>query len=135
MICEKEDNQLNILQVKGIYILKGMPLFKSRKKLHNKTIKNILSNINFSREELLGDNYVLVFKQTTEIIVKAMSPAVNDPGTAINGIDYLTDLFATRMQKKDNSMVSKNGEVYVDHHPFSGIDVQRNGFNKDLLQT
>jgi uncharacterized membrane protein len=54
---------------------------------------------------LVEDNYVLAFKQITEIAVKAMSPGINDPGTAINAIDYLTDLFALRMQKKDNGII------------------------------
>jgi uncharacterized membrane protein len=42
-----------------------------------------------------------------------MSPAVNDPGTALNGIDYLTELFAIRMQKGDREVVSDKGEAYI----------------------
>ena len=32
-----------------------------------------------------------------------MSPGINDPGTAINAIDYLTELFLLRLQKRDAS--------------------------------
>lgn len=112
-ICKKEKIQLRIIPVKGDFVLKGLPMFKSSKKLKKDTIKRILSNFNYSKEELIADNYILGFKQITEIIVKAMSPAVNDPGTAINGIDYLSELFALRMQRHDTEIISEEGTAYL----------------------
>lgn len=103
--CCEHDNQLHILPAKGMFILNGIPAFRSKKKLDEEQIKDILQNFNFSRGELVSDNYTLSFKQITEVIVKAMSPGINDPGTAINGIDYLTELFALRMQKRDTSYI------------------------------
>lgn len=112
-ICEKHENQLEILPVKGIFVLKGIPVFKSKKELDEDSVKEILSNFNFTRGELVTQNYALAFKQITEIIVKAMSPGINDPGTAMNGIDYLTELFALRMQKRDDSSISRDGKLYI----------------------
>ena len=34
------------------------------------------------------------------MIDKAMSPGINDPGTALNGIDYLTELFPVANDEK-----------------------------------
>jgi uncharacterized membrane protein len=62
-ICKKENTQLRVLPIKGIFVLKGMPLFMSSKELDGKTVKKILSNFNFSKEELVADNYTLAFKQ------------------------------------------------------------------------
>ncbi|GAA4646629.1 hypothetical protein GCM10023115_45910 [Pontixanthobacter gangjinensis] len=112
-ICESEDIKLHILPVKGIFVLSGIPLFRCNKDLDEDKVKKILSNFNFSREELVADNYTLAFKQITEIIVKAMSPGINDPGTAINGIDYLTELLALRMKKKDQSMILRDEVAYI----------------------
>jgi len=42
-----------------------------------------------------------------------MSPGINDPGTAINGIDYLTQLFALRLNKKDISIISHENKAYI----------------------
>ncbi|WP_300438772.1 DUF2254 domain-containing protein [Christiangramia sp.] len=112
-ICKKEETMFHILPVKGIFVLNGIPLFKSKKKLEEDTVKRILSNFNFAREELVEDNYILAFKQITEIILKAMSPGINDPGTAINGIDYLTELFAVRMRKKDTNIISRDDALFV----------------------
>ena len=86
-------------------MLKNSIFLKSEKQLDEKVVNSIISNISFARGELVEDNYILAFKQITEIAVKAMSPGINDPGTAINAVDYLTDLFALRMQKNDNGII------------------------------
>jgi len=112
-ICVKKDIKLRILPVKGLFILNGTPLFKSNKKLEDETVKEIIAGLDFSRSELVKDNYVLAFKQITEIIIKAMSPGINDPGTAINGIDYLTQLFALRLNKKDISIISHENKACI----------------------
>lgn len=101
-ICKEQDLKIYITVPQGLYVLKNTCFIKSDKKLEKKTLDDIYSNISFSRGELISDNYILAFKQITEIAVKAMSPGVNDPGTAINAIDYLTELFALRMQKRDH---------------------------------
>ena len=111
--CIENDNQLHILPAKGMFILTNVPVFRSKNKLDDDTVNNILANFNFSRGELVTDNYTLAFKQITEVIVKAMSPGVNDPGTALNGIDYLTELFALRMKKRDTSYVVKNKKAII----------------------
>jgi uncharacterized membrane protein len=104
-ICEDEETKIYITIPKGLFVLKNSIFLKSEKQLNEKVVDSIISNISFARGELVEDNYILAFKQITEIAVKAMSPGINDPGTAINAVDYLTDLFALRMQKKDNGII------------------------------
>ncbi|RKS53482.1 putative membrane protein [Gillisia mitskevichiae] len=111
--CIENDTQLHIIPFKGSFILNGIPLFRSRNELNKDQVTQILSNISFAREELVEDNYILGFKQLTEVIVKAMSPGINDPGTAINAIDYLTELFALRMQKKDINVIRRDEAAFL----------------------
>jgi uncharacterized membrane protein len=99
--CKKNDTKLIITTPKGLFLLKNTIFLKSEKKLSEEQLEDFFSNINFSKSELVSDNYSLAFKQLTEIAVKAMSPGINDPGTAINVIDYMTDLLTLRMKKKD----------------------------------
>lgn len=106
--CKENDNRLHILPVKGIFVLNNIPAFKSKNELTDEEADEIRANFNFSRGELIADNYALAFKQITEIIVKAMSPGINDPGTALNAIDYLTELFALRMRKRDETIITKD---------------------------
>ncbi len=112
-ISKEKNTQLHILPVKGIFVLNGNPILKSKKELNEETLNLVLGNFNFAREELIEDNYILGFKQITEIIVKAMSPGINDPGTAINAIDYLTELLALRMQKKDVNVIRREEIPYL----------------------
>ena len=107
-ICEKHDTKIYIIIPKGLFILSKAVFLKSEKKLEKDVVDSIFANISFARGELVDDNYILAFKQITEIAVKAMSPGINDPGTAINAIDYLTELFSLRMEKSDESIFSKD---------------------------
>lgn len=112
-ICKEKDLKLHILPVNGVFVLKGIPLFRANKELDKETVDEIISNFHFSLGELVQENYVLAFKQITEIIIKAMSPGINDPGTAINGIDYLTELFYLRLQKNDTSIIERDDIQYI----------------------
>lgn len=116
--CKKHDTKIHIKIPKGLFVLDNNIFFKSEKELTDDQLKAFYSNINFSRSELVGDNYNLAFKQITEIAIKAMSPGINDPGTALNAIDYLTELLAIRMQKKDV-------EIFVDedNNPFFKVEI------------
>ena len=107
--CAKNfETQLEVVIVKGQYILKETDMFISKNELEASEIQEILKNFNYSESELVSDNYALGFKQITEIGIKSMSPGINDPGTAINTIDYLTDLVRIRMQKEDHSISSND---------------------------
>jgi len=110
-ICDQEGTKMYFTIPKGIFALSNQVFLKSEKALEPRVVKAVSSNINFSRGELVADNYVLAFKQITEIAVKAMSPGINDPGTAINAIDYITELFALRMLKRDDGIIMKDNEV------------------------
>ena len=99
--CQENDCKVHIKIPKGLFVRKNDIMFLSDRELNEKQQKTVNSNFNFSKSELVRDNYSLAFKQITEIAVKAMSPGINDPGTAINAIDYLTGLFQLRMLKKD----------------------------------
>lgn len=102
--AREHDIKIEIAQIKGTYLLKSLPLFRySGAELEEDDIDQALGAFNFSKNELVDENYVLAFKQITEIALKAMSPGINDPGTAINAIDYMTDLFVLRMKKRDTS--------------------------------
>ncbi|WP_379953079.1 DUF2254 domain-containing protein [Dokdonia sp. R78006] len=107
------DISIKMLVSKGEFVLVDVPIVKVSKELDEENQEMLQSCFGFSRSEIVKLNYVLGFKQLTEIAVKAMSPGINDPGTAITCIDYLTELFALRMLKKDNSYVVNNEDKAV----------------------
>jgi uncharacterized membrane protein len=111
--CKFHETKIYITQPKGFFVQSDATFIKTSKKLEGKSLNALYSYINFSRSELVEDNYILAFKQITEIAVKAMSPGINDPGTAVNSIDYLTELFALGMKKSDNSIYFLDDELYL----------------------
>jgi|TARA_R110002020_G_scaffold199778_3_gene401577 uncharacterized membrane protein len=112
-ICKEQETRIYLTVPKGFFVLQHTPFILSEKPLNDEIVEDILDNINFARGEFVEDNYILAFKQITEIAVKAMSPGVNDPGTAINAIDYLTELFALRMRKYDNSQFGEKNRILL----------------------
>lgn len=112
-ICDDKNTQMHILPIRGSFVLKGNILFKSKEELDEDTIKTIAANFKLHKAELVADNHLLAFKQITEVIVKAMSPGINDPGTAINGIDYLTELFCLRLLKKDINVIARDEKIFM----------------------
>jgi len=102
--------QMQTLVPIGSYVFEGMPLYKISGKLSEDDKKDIEGFFVFANNELVNENYVLAFKQITEIAVKAMSPGINDPGTAINAINALTDLFLKRIQISNHSIYEFEGK-------------------------
>ena len=110
---KEKNTRLSILPVQGMFVLRGIPVIRSEKELTDDELKEIFGHFHFTRGELVHDNYVLAFKQITEVIVKAMSPGINDPGTALNAIDYLSELLQMRMQLSDESYVADEGKIHI----------------------
>lgn len=110
---KENNNQFEIITIKGQYVYKDKPLFKSKTKLKDESLEELFKYFHFSRDEIIEDNYVLGFKQITEIAVKAMSPGINDPGTTIIAIDYLAELFQIRMYKNDISILFEDSQPLV----------------------
>ena len=105
-VCKSHDNKIAINLFKGQFILDGTIGMLSEKPLSGKQEKEIMDALLFSHEELRGENYIYGFRQISEIGIKAMSPGINDPGTALNTVDYLTSLFIILMQKSESEYLN-----------------------------
>ena len=106
--------KFKMLVTKGAFVLEHTPIVLASESLNDEQQEKLQSCFGFSRSEIVKLNYVLGFKQLTEIAVKAMSPGINDPGTAITCLDYLTELYALRMIKRDASYIlDEDGQPVV----------------------
>lgn len=115
-LCKDHQTKVVVQLHKGQFILDGTIGFTSENPLDNDLKDKIKNTLLFSHEELIGKNYIYGFRQISEIGVKAMSPGINDPGTALNTIDYLTSLFMDLMHKADFEYLADddgNGENWV----------------------
>lgn len=105
-VCKEFDVVLDFNAPLGNFVVEGVPFARINKQLTDEDglIEKILDHVNFYREERPDLNYLFGFKHITESAVKALSPGINDPGTAKKGIEYLTALFALRMQLTDEKV-------------------------------
>src|SRR5690606_13436219 len=71
----------------------------------------ILDNFMFYSGEKIQDQTFYGFRQLSEIAVKALSPGINDTGTASICLDYLTDLFALKTENNNQHIISDNNGV------------------------
>ncbi len=96
--CEHEGT-IQFLHPAGAYLLKGSPLliFYSTKQLMENDIKKIFMPIDLYNGQPLEKNPYYGYHQLAEVAIKALSPGINDPETAVLSIHALTDLFLYRL--------------------------------------
>jgi uncharacterized membrane protein len=106
-LCKEYDVVLYFNQPLGSFLVKGVPFARLNKQLDQEEsfAEKLFGLVSFYREERPDVNYLFGFKHITESAVKALSPGINDPGTAIKAIDYLTALFALRMKLTDEKIL------------------------------
>lgn len=120
-ILEKENLQLIITINQGFFIVKEYPFIKTNRDISDdeELLEEIYSCFIFYIEEYISDHYHYGLKQISEIAVKAMSPGINDPGTAIKSIDMLCVLLIERLQIEDvNATFGKDDNLlFLDREP------------------
>lgn len=92
------DISVKMMVTVGQFVNQKDPFFYVNRKLSEPEQDNLFHAFVFRHQEIVKQNYLYGFKQLTEIAVKALSPGINDPGTAVQAIDRLTDLFVNRME-------------------------------------
>lgn len=111
-LASEHDLVIRVLPVRGDFVHAREAVVCVDRKIDDELGKLILSSLRFSRDDRVEENYLLGFRHITEIAVRAMSPGVNDPGTAINAIDHLTSLLGLRMGLDDHEeYTDQDGDV------------------------
>ncbi|MCI0916099.1 DUF2254 domain-containing protein [Pseudomonas stutzeri] len=84
---------LAVIQVEpGFFLIEGHPLIKFSEPLSEDDAAEVLDCFDFHDKEFAGANVSYGMRQMSEIAVKAISPAINDPGTAIRAINLISVL-------------------------------------------
>ncbi len=128
-LCEKENLIISITYPPGTFILKDAPflIILNRKELSKECIDKILVLTNIEQKELIENNYYYGFRQLKEVAVKALSPGINDPGTAILSLHALIDLLTFRLQHSPVTTIRNskgNDRIYVCGKTFDEIFIE-----------
>ena len=106
-ICKKHNIKVKVLEQSGFFMVKGFPFLKISEEIDEELEEDIRSCFIFYAEEHVTDHYLFGFKQISEIAVKALSPGINDPGTAIKAIDLLSILYIRKMRLKEREYIGE----------------------------
>lgn len=111
-ILAEENIRVYISVNQGYFTVKGYPFLKCDKDISNneELIAKILDCFIFYIEEYISDHYRYGLTQISEIAVKAMSPGINDPGTAVKSIDMLSILLIERLSLNDINYSFKHSD-------------------------
>lgn len=88
-LLQKRDLQAVIQVEPGFFLVKGHPLVRFSKPLNREDQANAADCFDFHNNEFAGANVSYGMRQIAEIAVKAISPAINDPGTAMRAINLI----------------------------------------------
>ncbi|ASA54810.1 DUF2254 domain-containing protein [Vibrio gazogenes] len=131
-ILEREALSLYVCVKQGYFTVEGYPFLRCNKPIKNDTqlVEEILSCFIFYVEEYISDHYSYGMTQISEIAVKAMSPGINDPGSAVKAIDMLSLLLIKRMELKNISVSSmqKNANSRLFFHEVSISELLHDNF-------
>ncbi len=99
-ICTEKQLMIKPASLIGNYVLENATLFyyESGEDLDDKTLEAIRSCFIFYSIEDVDQNPYYAYRQLTEVAVKAMSPGINDVGTARIAIEFLIDLLSRLVQ-------------------------------------
>lgn len=108
------ENDIFVVPYINQHIWRGAPLLKIKKQPTEKEHKNLDFCVTLSSDRLEGEKGIGGLIKLMEIAVKAMSPGVNDPGTAIDAIIKLTELLRSQLQLPQISVEkSKDGKLTI----------------------
>ena len=82
-------SHIEVLPYLNYHLWEGMPLIKTKKEMSLEEQEGLLFCIKLSSDRHEGDKGIGGMIKLMEIAVKAMSPGINDPGTAIDAITKL----------------------------------------------
>ncbi len=95
--CVKHDVKLAFTALPGSFILEGGLLLRTDRPLSAEVQKELLSHVDLVKNGSTDGHYAFGFRQLTEMAMKALSPGVNDPGTALLAMRCLFELFVFRL--------------------------------------
>ena len=123
---EKQENQIEVLPYLNKHLWEGMPILKVKDTVSDEEIENLMFCLDISSDRHEDDKGVGGMIKLMEIAVKAMSPGINDPGTAIDAIAKLGRLLRKYLQFPHiTSQPVENGKCVLIYHSITAAELMR----------
>lgn len=103
-LAARHGGWIEVLVESGEYLGNGTPVARVHTATdHSLTGDDIAAHFLLGNERTLVHDPAFVFRQLVDIAIRALSPAVNDPTTAVQSIDRITDLLGDVCRRPDPS--------------------------------
>lgn len=113
-LCAEHDFSIYFMHPPGTFVLKGIAILELSENISDEIKKKVLDAILLQNSETIEENYQYGFRQLSEVAVKALSPGINDPGTAVLIVRALFSLLTFRMcHFHDNVILDKDKKARV----------------------
>ena len=105
-IAEKNNLYVEFLHQPTTYLLKSVPFayVYSKEEFTDEILKDICSSADFFSGQPINLSADYGFRQLTEVALKALSPGINDPATAVLALNALSDLFMYKLNTLQQSV-------------------------------
>lgn len=110
----EKGNQIEVIPYIGQHLWEGAPVLRTKAEVTNEEQENLVFCLNISSKRNEGNKDISGMVRLMEIAVKALSPGINDPGTAIGVISHLAKLIHGALQfPKITSTYVRNSETLL----------------------
>ncbi|MBK9421385.1 MAG: DUF2254 domain-containing protein [Flavobacteriales bacterium] len=125
--CQRNDVCVEFTHLPGTFILAGAPLLTTDRPLGHELQHELLRHVPLAPTGTVEANYTYGFRQLTEIAMKALSPGINDPGTAMLSLRAIP---AVHLPLGTSSKAPVPGSRRSHTDPRSGMEL-RPAFQRD----
>lgn len=122
-LAKKYETRFYVGAARGQFVPLHFPLLQTERALDKEQIEEVLDAVSPIHRKF-NDWHLPPIRLLTEIAVKAMSPGINDPGTAIDVADRLTGLLTMLMNQPDynyHCSEDEKGEVWLKTYTFGEV--------------
>ncbi|QHL87351.1 DUF2254 domain-containing protein [Nibribacter ruber] len=107
-LCARHGWQVSFLFPAASYVLAGVPFMQvhAHQPITEEQEKDLRLLVDFYRGEAIQIDAYYGFKQLVEVALKALSPGVNDPGTAVLSLQVLLDLLSYKASHPAASVIA-----------------------------
>lgn len=125
-LCAEQNWVIRFYYSIGSFILRDVPMLAihTPRPVTKEQEERLDTLLNFYRGEPINVNPYYGFNQLTEVAIKALSPGINDPGTAVLSLHALTDLLTYRMNHfPPKAIPDEDGteRIILQEEPFNEI--------------
>ena len=114
-LSEEHNITICFLHKKGTYLVKGADFMRvyGSQNLPADFNKQALLNVDFFEGQPISKNPEYGFRQLAEVAIKALSPGINDPATAVLSLNALTDLFSYHLHNCLPAVITRKQKVVI----------------------